>query len=459
MKYALNPLVSLWMSLYYSLPRIRKWARENNITPTVNESFNFLARQSFRKEDYERFRRVRLDYILFKRHRFQAVLSALEFPFQRALRIADVDFQAGKKVYSLLDFPRFQGASWSHNDIIVYMPNEGVAAVMKLSDKKFGPLCERLSTITKGVDPFVGTTFTISRAKLNPVFNRIRCSSETSVDVLSFQRLDSFSDLINVCRRGYKSPSYMASVIMGNAPLDLSRCVIARYENYYCLMEFFQSQARIKSAVRERDWTYNFVFDFQGVPCKAWMFRDSLFDSLAIPEKIPKDSKVDVLGFITYGRTSLQAFGTRVHLLALNSASRESSSEKCEEIIESNLPTVNAVEDELIRLSLKKERKLYFGRKWPKVPETPSKFRLIRINDPLFLGDLARSLSALNVSVQDLFDWDNGGQQLLLRWSRAGRRSSNTIEELRSALKFILVMRTEIKIPEHFLREKGGTSH
>jgi len=453
MNYALHPLVSIWMGLYYNLPRIRKWAREKNITPSVSQTFQYLSTQRFREGDFQRFRKTRLDYNLFKRRRLESTLNALEAPWRRVFELEDVNFQAGKRVHSLLDFPRFQGSSWSHNDIIVYVPDNKGAAVMKLSDAKFNPLHEKLSTLLKGVDPFVGTSFEVSESKLNPVFNRIRCSSRTSVSLDSFQRIASFSDLTKSCGDAKRAPGNIASVLMGNAPLDLTKCVIARYENYYCLMEFFLSEARIKSAVREKDWSYNFVFDFEGVSGKAWMFRDSLFDSLAFPEKIPKNSKVDVLGFVTYGRTSLQAFGTRIHLVALHPIVERPSVESSE-VATLRVPTINSVEAEMIRMGIRKER-MFHMRGRPKVI-VPKEYKFVKVDDSLVLGDLARSLSASSVSVQDLFNWDNGGQPLVLQWSKGGRRSSNATEELRSALKFILGMRGSICIPQYLVKKDEG---
>jgi hypothetical protein len=396
---------------------------------------------------------------MLRRHRFEKCLKVLELPLQRALTTEDVQFDAGREVISLLDFPRFKGASWEHNDIVVYVPDQNTTAVMKLSDKRFNPLYERLSSITMGVDPFIGTTLKISQARLNLVFNRIRCGSATSIDIGSFKRFEYFQELIKSCRGSFRSPTYMAAAVMGNISLDLSRCVIARYENYYCLMEFFQSQARVKSVVREKDWSHSFVFDFEGIPCRGLMLRDSLFDVSAEPERIPANDKVDVLGFVTYGRTSLQAFGTRIHVLALHQRPSTISTTIRSDDIESDLPTINDVEDELIGLELRKERRIYLSRKWSGATRSPNEVTLIKIYDPLILGDLARLLSTQNVTVQDLFNWENGGKPLLLLWSRGGRRSSNLMEELRSALKFILGMRTEIKLPRHILNKEEGDPH
>jgi hypothetical protein len=44
-------------------------------------------------------------------------------------------------------------------------------------------------------------------------------------------------------------------------------------------------------------------------------------------------------------------------------------------------------------------------------------------------------------------------------WSRGGRRSSNVVEELRSALKFILGTRYEIKLPKEFFEDGGEKSN
>jgi hypothetical protein len=452
MSYALSPLVGIWMGLYYSLPRIRKWARENNIQPTVGEVFDYLATQTFRREDYPMFQKARLDYKLLKTRQLYHTLQALEVSWQRNYEVEDVEFKDGTRICSLLDFPRFRGASWPHNDLIVYLPSNNVVAVMKLSDKRFTPIMERLSVITKGVNPFIGTTFELGRVKLNLIFHRIKCQSKTYVNVTSFQRLATFEELIELCKPAFTSPRYVASVLMGNAPLDLTRCIIARYENYYCLMEFFLSNGRLKSVVREKDWSYNFVFDFEGVPVRAWMFRDSLFDESARPEEISRDSKVNILGLATYGRTSLQAFGTRIYLLALSSAML-SAEPQPDKKIDKELPTVNKVEAELLHLWLRKKRIQFIKRKGQKIRQVTEKYNFVQVKDSLVIGDLARLLSNGHYSIQDLFGWDNGGQPLSLYWAKGGRKSSNAVEEFRSALKFILVMRGVINIPKHVLNK------
>jgi hypothetical protein len=321
-------------------------------------------------------------------------------------------------------------------------------------------LHEKLSSITMGLDPFIGTIFEINQARLNSVFNRIRCSSKTSFDIGSFRQINSFTELIESCVSSLRTPTYLASTILGSIPLDLSRCIIARYENYYSLMELFHCRTRMKSVTRNKDWSHDFVFDFEGVPCRGSMLRDSLFDISAEPERIPKNSRVDLLGFITYGRTSLQAFGTRIHVLALQTTQSTDVAMNTAENNAANLPTINEVENELIQLELRKERKLYLNRKRFNLPAEKSNGDIFsKITDPLIIGDVAKLLSARNVSIQELFEWDNGGKPLLLMWSRGGRRSSNVVEELRSALKFILGTRYEIKLPKEFFEDGGEKSN
>jgi hypothetical protein len=397
---------------------------------------------------------------MLKRLRFEKSLQVLEFALQKALRTEDVQFETGEPMVSLLDFPRFSGASWAHNDLLLFVPTQNIAVVIKLSDKRFIPLHERLSSITMGLDPFIGTTFTINQAQLNSVFHRIRFNSKTSIDENSFRQIKSFPDLIEACKGTFRSSTYISTALLGSIPLDLSRCVIARYENYYALMEFFQCKTRIKSVTRNKDWTYNFVFDFEGVLCKGSMLRDSLFDNSIEPERIAKNSRINLLGFITYGRTSLQAFGTRIHVLALQPTTSIYSTTYAPENVQSDLPTINYVENELIQLELRKERKFYLNKKWFNSPSrTLNETAFSKVNDPLVIGDIARLLSSQNVSIHDLFEWDNGGKPLLLMWSRGGRRASNEVEELRSALKFILGTRYEINLPKQFFNEEGGKSN
>jgi hypothetical protein len=461
MKYALQPLVSVWMSLYYNLQRIKKWSKERGILPNIHDVFTFLTFESYRKEDRLSARNARYIYSMIQRLRFDKTLRVLDHSLQNALATEDIQFEAGKDVISLVDFPRFCGASWAHNDLIVFVPSLNTAAVVKLSDKRFIPIHETLSSITMGLDPFIGTAFKLSEVKLNPVFNRIRCSSHTEIDVASFHQFKSFQELIETCKASLKTPTYMASAILGSIPLNLSRCIVARYENYYSLMEFFRCKARIRSVKRNKDWSYDFAFDFEGVPCKGSMLRDSLFDISAEPEKIPSNSKVELLGFVTYGRTSLQAFGTRIQVLALQATNSVNTDADNIQEDENYLPTVNEIENELIQLELRKERKIYGKRKHFKVPEIkqPMEEMFVRITDSLIVGDIAKLLSAQNVTIHELFEWDNGGKPLLLMWSRGGRRSSNAVEELRSALKFIMGTRYEVKIPSRFIDYKGAESN
>jgi len=317
MTYALGRLVTVWMGLYYHLPRVRRWAREEGHTPTINESLDFLAEQKYRAREKTLYWKMRNVFQAMQKHRCSEVVETLEKAWSAALTSEDIALSEPVEAVSLIDFPRYYGASWPHNDIALYLPGFAKAAVMKLSDSRFEPLRKRLMTLTQGTDPFIGTAFSISHSKLHPLFNRIRCSKARPIDPKSFKGLETFKNQLESLSAGYVNASHLASHFQGKLGLELDRYVIARYGSNYALMQFVVADAEVVSAVRHKEWNYAFRFGVNGVELSGWMFRNSLFDPVAEPQKY-QGSEARIAGFAIVGKSALEDYRAHLHVIAIH---------------------------------------------------------------------------------------------------------------------------------------------
>ena len=273
------------MGLYYNLIRVKSWARKEDRTPSITDALNFLSEQKYRRADETLYWRMRNVFETLKQYKCNKTLETLEKSWSVALASQDIRFKTPVEATSLIDFPRYLGASWPHNDIAVYIPSLSKTAVMKLSDSRFGPLRNRLMTLTYGMDPFIGTAFEISNSGLNPVFNRIKCSKARPIDPKSFKNLESFRVQLDHFSGCYLDSPHLASQFSGDTKLELNRFIIARYGRNYALMQFLVADAEVIAVDKRVEQDYAFKFKVNGAKLSGWMFRNSLFDPKARPEK------------------------------------------------------------------------------------------------------------------------------------------------------------------------------
>jgi len=271
----------------------------------------------------------------------------LENAWSAALKAPDVHFRKPAYSLSLVDFPRYYGASWPHNDIAVYIPDLRKVAVMKLSDSRFEPLRRRLLSISMGTNPFIGTSFEIRHAKLNPVFNRIKCSRAKPIQPESFRTLESFEKQLNELKRAYVDPKELKNILTGSALLDLARYIIARYGNNYVLMDFVVSDAQVKTVVKHRNWDHSFRLEVDGMETSAWMFRNALFDPNIEPKEY-RGLKVRFAGFVLIGRSALYDYRTSIHLMAIHSEDGMSVPDGLEDRMVTGIAMIKDVEEELL---------------------------------------------------------------------------------------------------------------
>lgn len=322
MTYPLAQLVSVWMSLYPNLPRIKKWAlEEKHERVSIGGALHYLTEDCI----YAGPERTLLKNTqrIFKRFRDDGctkTVEVLEKAWTSALSSSDFYFDPPTKAVSLTDFPRYYGAVWPHNDVAVYLPELRKTAVMRMSDSRFEPLRKKLATQTFGLNPFIGTRFTIAHSKLHPVFNRIRCSRAEPIDPSTFSALNSFTDLLQESASAYVSTDFLKAQFQGRTPLALERYIIARYGSSYALMHFVVADLFLTSAQKSRDYNYTLKLQADGMDLKGWMFRNSLFDPVANPERMV-GSKIRVAAFAVIGTTSLEEYNAHLHIIALHKAS------------------------------------------------------------------------------------------------------------------------------------------
>jgi hypothetical protein len=122
MTYALSRLVSIWMSLYYNLPSLKLWHNETGKHPTVSESLDYLGDERYRSSDASLYRKVRTMFNRLHEFNCKNTISLLDATWKNALLLKSISFSEPMSAVSLIDFPRYLGASWPHNDIAVYFP-------------------------------------------------------------------------------------------------------------------------------------------------------------------------------------------------------------------------------------------------------------------------------------------------------------------------------------------------
>lgn len=348
MTYALGRLVNVWMGLYYNLFRVRSWARKEQRTPSITDALDFLSRQNFRRTEETLYWRMRNVFDTLKQYKCNKTLETLEESWSVAQASQDIRFKTPVEATSLIDFPRYLGASWPHNDVAVYIPSLSKTAVMKLSDARFAFLRNRLMTLTYGMDPFIGTAFEISNSGLNPVFNRIRCSRARPIDPKSFKSLGSFKAQLDHLSGSYVDGHHLASQFSGDTKLELSRSIIARYGRNYALMQFLVADAEVVTVDRSVEQDYKFKFKVDGRELSGWMFRNSLFDPKARPEKYG-GSKCRFAAFAVIGNSALDEYRFHLHVIGICPTDDLGALEPLAEP-NSMAYTVSAVEEELIQL-------------------------------------------------------------------------------------------------------------
>ncbi len=336
------------MGLYYNLLRIRSWARREGRTPNITEALDFLDHQKHPAGMAPLYWRMRNVFETMRHYECKKTLETLEGSWSLALASGDIPFDEPVEAVSLIDFPRYLGASWPHNDIAVYLPGFTRASVMKLSDSRFEPLRNRLMALTSGTDPFIGTAFEISHSKLNPVFNRIRSSKAKPVDPRSFKNLESFKRQLDSLSGSYIDASHLASHFRGNLQLGLDRCITARYGSNYALMRFVVADADVATAVRHREWDYTFKFRVDSNELSGWMFRNSLFDPNAQPEKYG-GLKCRFAAFAVVGKSALEEYRFHLHVIAISPLDGLETP-KPSAIENQTGHSVSAIEEELLRL-------------------------------------------------------------------------------------------------------------
>ena len=146
MTYALSRLVSIWMSLYYNLPSLRLWHKETGKDPTISECLEYLGDERYRSRDVQLYRKVRTMFDRLHEFNCQNTILLMESAWKKALSSKSISFAEPIHVVSLIDFPRYLGALWPHNDIAVYFDELRKTAIMKISDSRFRPLREKLIT-------------------------------------------------------------------------------------------------------------------------------------------------------------------------------------------------------------------------------------------------------------------------------------------------------------------------
>jgi hypothetical protein len=347
--YSLSPLVTIWMSLYSNLLRVRKWISDHGVgSPSISESLEFLCRQNYPPNEKSLVLKTRKVYNSMNDGNCKNSILALEDAWKKAVQIPDVQFVNPTKAVSLIDFPRYRGAFWPHNDIAVYLSEFRRAAVMKVSDSRFQPLREKLSMKNQGMDPFIGTSFQIAHSKLHPIFNRIRCSKADPVDPSTFSQLQTFQNQIAALEGAVTGERNLRSLISGRSPFSLEDYIIARYGNSYALMKFVCSNAILKESVRQKEYDYSFTFNVDGVDVKGWMFRNSLFDPVVEPERF-RGSKVRFAAFVLVGQSSLEEYPAHLHVVSIEESEQTAAPDDQAGV--NPAPSISSIEEELMRLS------------------------------------------------------------------------------------------------------------
>ena len=317
MTYGLSRLVSIWMSLYYNLPSLRLWHNQTGKNPTINECLHYLGEeQQTRGRNAALYKKVSTMFNRLTEFGCKNTSSLLESSWRSALATKSIPFSEPISAVSLIDFPRYLGASWPHNDIALYFPQLKKTAVMKISDSRFRPLREKLMVVTQGLDPFIGTAFSVRYTKLHPLFNRVRCSRALPIEVGSFRRLTTFSEQLNMLHGSYIPTSELGSILEGSASLNLGNYIIARYSNAYALWQFATSDAVLKSSKRDNDYNYTLKVDVNGIEASAWIFRNALFDSEVEPNNYV-GKKVRLGGFVLIGHSAIQDYRESIHVLSI----------------------------------------------------------------------------------------------------------------------------------------------
>ena len=316
MTYALGRVVSIWMGLYYNLPRLRSYSRVTSQKPSINESLEYLSQQKYRSGEATLYWKMRGMFSRLQQNECRKAVSCLETAWNGALEAKPIHFTEPQPAISLIDFPRYSGASWPHNDIAVHFPNLGRTAVMKISDSRFRPLRDRLMVITKGMDPFIGSTFSIGHSKYHPFFNRVTCSRAMPVDTASFRMLNSYDDQLNHLNGAYVKPPDLRLLLEGSSYLDLQKCIIARYGSGYALMQFVSSEALVQDVTKHPDANYSIKLDIDGYETHTWMFRNVLFDPDAEPKRY-KGKHVRFGAFVLVGRSAIEDYRASMHVISI----------------------------------------------------------------------------------------------------------------------------------------------
>lgn len=312
MTYLLSSIVNVWMGLYYNLPRLRVYGKEGGST-SIEASLEYLASQNRRHQEDMLYWKMREILRKLRENNCRKALRVLEDAWDSSLSTKQVPFSEPQQAISLIDFPRYSGASWPHNDIAIHFPALKKTAVMKISDARFRPLRERLMAVNHGMDPFIGAHFSVAHSKLHPAFNRVRCSRASPIDLATFKTLDGFKDQLSFLGGAYVAPQELSRILTGTSPLDLQRYIIARYGSNYALMQFVMSEAYVVSSIRHPDGNYSIRLRIDGQETNVWMFRNMLFDPVAEPKKYG-GKNVWFSGFLLIGRSGMAEYRASMHI-------------------------------------------------------------------------------------------------------------------------------------------------
>jgi hypothetical protein len=337
------------MGLYYNLLRLRSWADVSGIVPSIPQALEYLARQDY-PDGQKLFWRMQRVYEHMHDGGCTSAVQTLEAVWRQAVSCQYSNLSDGVQAVALIDFPRYFGASWPHNDIAVYIPTVQKAAVMKLSDSKFEPLRQRLMKLTKGTDPFIGASFKITHSGLHPIFNRIRCSRGEPLPLDSYTRFDSFRSQLAALSDAYFDSHNLTSHFSGQLPLELDRYVIARYGSNYALMRFIVSDVDVVTAVRQKSWDYSFKFDISGQEVFGWMFRNSIFDPITEPETFVGRT-VRLAAFALVGNSALDSYRAHLHVIAIHPV-EDLMPLKSNQSVVAEGPTIAEIEEELLGLDV-----------------------------------------------------------------------------------------------------------